>query len=249
MTKQSVKNIAVSAAILFASVIAAGCATTGEAISSRKLETSVKMSETIFLEPVEPAQQVVWIKIRNTSDRQDLDAMTIQSIIRGKIEQRGYRVTNSPSEAHYRLQANVLYADHEKKDLTEDAMMIGGFGGGLLAGSTIGGGRAAKTGAAVGGAVVGSVLGGLIGSMFQIDKWVLVVDIQISEKVAGGVETTSAGNARAGKVRKTQTATGRSDFLNYQTRIIGTAKQTNMDWNIAQPILLNGFANSLAGIF
>lgn len=248
MTKQSVKNIAVSAAILFASVIAAGCATTGEAISSRKLETSIKMSETIFLEPVEPAQQVVWIKIRNTSDRQDLDAMTIQSIIRGKIEQRGYRVTNSPSEAHYRLQANVLYADHEKKDLTEDAMMIGGFGG-ALAGSEFGGGGKAKMATGLAGAVVGSVVGGLIGSMFQIDKWVLVVDIQISEKVEGGVDTTSAGRTRAGSVGKTQAASGRSDFLNYQTRIIGTAKQTNMDWNIAQPILLNGFANSLAGIF
>ena len=238
-----------SVTVLLAVVVfAAGCASTGDAISSRKLATSVKMSETIFLEPVEPAQQVVWIKIRNTSDRQGLDAMTIQSIIRGKLEQRGYKVTNSPNKAHYRLQANVLYADHEKKDLTEDGMMVGGFGGGL-AGSTIGGGRTSKTAGMVGGAVVGSIVGGLIGSMVQVDKWLLVVDIQISEKVAGGVDTSSAGNARAGKVRKTQTASGRSDFLNYQTRIVGTAKQTNMDWNVAQPILLNGFANSLAGLF
>ncbi|MFQ5431300.1 MAG: complement resistance protein TraT [Nitrospinota bacterium] len=248
MIKPSVKNIAVMAAIFIASVFASGCATTGEAISSRKLETSVKMSETIFLEPVEPEQQVVWIKIRNTSDRQDLDAMMIESVVRSKIEQRGYRVTKSPSEAHYRLQANVLFADHEKKDLTEDAMMIGGFGG-ALAGSEIGGGGKAKMATGLGGAVVGSVVGGLLGSMVQIDKWLLVVDVQISEKVPGGVDTSSAGSARAGNVRKTQNATGRSDFINYQTRIVGTAKQTNMDWNVAQPILLNGFSNSLAGLF
>jgi len=248
MIKPSVKNIAVMAAVFIASATAAGCATSGEAISSRKLETSVKMSETIFLEPVEPAQQVVWIKIRNTSDRQDINTMTIEGIVRSKIEQRGYRVTRSPKEAHYRLQANVLFADHEKKDLTESGMMIGGFGG-ALAGSEIGGGRKAKLATGVGGAVIGSVVGGLIGSMVQIDKWLLVVDIQISEKVAGGVKTSSAGSARAGNVRKTQSATGRSGYINYQTRIVGTAKQTNMDWNIAQPILLNGFANSLAGIF
>ena len=248
MIKPSLKNIALMAAIFITSVIAAGCATTGEAISSRKLETSIKMSETIFLEPVEPEQQVVWLKIRNTSDRQDLDAMTIEGIVRAKIEQRGYRITKSPKEAHYRLQANVLFADHEKKDLTEDAMMIGGFGG-ALAGSEIGGGSKAKMATGLGGAVIGSVVGGLIGSMVQIDKWLLVVDIQISEKVAGGVDTSSAGNSSAGKVRKTQSATGKSDFINYQTRIVGTAKQTNMDWNIAQPILLNGFSNSLAGLF
>ena len=248
MIKPSVKYIAVIAAIFVTSVIAAGCATTGEAISSRKLATSVKMSETIFLEPVEPEQMVVWIKIRNTSDRQDLDAITIEGIVRAKIEQRGYRVTKSPSEAHYRLQANVLFADHEKKDLTEDGMMVGGFGG-MLGGSNFGGAGSGKTAAITTGAVVGSVIGGLIGSMVQIDKWLLVVDIQISEKVAGGVETSSAGNSRSGNVRKTQSASGRSDFINYQTRIVGTAKQTNMDWNIAQPILLNGFSNSLAGLF
>jgi len=248
MIKPSVKNIAVTAAVFIASVTASGCATTGEAISSRKLETSVKMSETIFLEPVEPAQQIVWIKIRNSSDRQDLDATAIEGIVRSKIEQRGYRVTRSPSEATYRLQANVLFADHEKKNLTEDAMMIGGFGG-LLAGREIGGGRSAKMATGLGGAVVGSVVGGLIGSMVQIDKWMLVVDVQISEKVAGGVKTSSAGSTKAGKVRKTQSATGKSNFINYQTRIVGTAKQTNMDWNNAQPILLSGFANSLAGIF
>ena len=247
MIKPSLKNIAVIIAIFVSSVMATGCATTGEAISSRKLQTSVKMSETIFLEPVEPEQMVVWLKIRNTSDRQDLDAITIEGIVRSKIEQRGYRVTKSPSEAHYRLQANVLFADHEKKDLTEDAMMIGGFGGGL-AGSNFGAGSG-KTAAITAGAVAGSVIGGLLGSMVQIDKWLLVVDIQISEKVAGGVDTSSAGSSRAGNVKKTQAASGRSDFINYQTRIVGTAKQTNMDWNIAQPILLNGFSNSLAGIF
>ena len=248
MIIKSIKTTAVTAAVLIASVAASGCATSGEAISSRKLQTSVKMSETIFMEPVEPAQQVVWIKIRNSSDRQDLDAMAMQSIVRSKIEQRGYRVTRSPSEAHYRLQANVLFADHEKKDLTENAMMIGGFGG-ALAGSELGGDRKAKLAGGLGGAVIGSAVGGLLGSMVQIDKWILVVDVQISEKVPGGVDTSSRGRTTAGKVTKTQAATGKSDFINYQTRIVGTAKQTNMDWNVAQPILLNGFASSLAGIF
>lgn len=242
------RNSIVIFAALLVFVSTSSCMGTREAIEARELKTSVKMSETIFLEPVEPEQMVVWVRIRNTSDRQDLDPVVIQEVIESKLTRRGYRITKSPKEAHYQLQANVLYADHERKGLTEEGMVLGGFGGGLL-GSQVGGDQTAKLAAGVAGAVIGGVLGGIAGSMVHIDKYLLVIDINIAEKIPGGVERRLSGGASVGKVKRDQVAATKSEFINYQTRVVGTAKKTNLKWEDAQPILLDNFASSLAGIF
>lgn len=226
----------------------AGCAGTMKAIDSRKLETTVRMSETIFLEPVEPEERIVWIDARNTSDQQDLDTAKILAIIKEKVLARGYKVTDSPKKAHYRLQANVLYASREKEGLTEEGMLLGGFGAGL-AGSRIGGGRTSRAAATVGGATLGALVGGIVGSKIQVNKYLFTVDVQISEKVAGGVATSSSGKSRSGGVSKSQSATGKSNYVKYRTRVVGTAKQTNMKWEEARQILIEKFSASLAGIF
>lgn len=233
---------------LISSFVAAGCAGTREAIESRELETSVKMSDTIFLEPVEPENKIIWIHVRNTSDRQDMDPQRLQDIIAGKLEARGYKITDSPKRAYYRLQANILFADHERKGLTQDGMLLGGFSGGIL-GSQIGGDQSAKLAAGVVGAVAGAVIGGIVGSKYHVDKYMLVVDLQISEKTGGNVETTSTADSNQGSVKKTQTTTGGSNYLKYQTRMIGSAKKTNLKWSEASPVLFGKFASSLAGIF
>jgi len=238
-------GLAVSALVLAGT----GCATqTQSAIESRELETSVKMSETIFLEPVEPDKRVVWVHVRNTSDRQDIDPVKIEHYIEKQLKRRGYKISDNPKKAYYRLQANVLYADHEREGLTEDAMLAGAVGGGLL-GSTVGGGRTSQTAGAIVGAVAGAVAGGLAGSMIHVDKYLLVVDVNIGEKVPGGVTRHRSGGASEGKVQSEQQTTTKSDYLNYRTRVVGTAKKTNLKWKEAQPVLLDKFAKSLSGIF
>lgn len=246
--KPFAKHITVLVSAIIFTLSAAGCAGTKDAIESRKLTTSVKMSDTIFLEPVEPEERIVWIRVRNTSDRQDLDPSAIESIIKAKMEKRGYKVTDSPKEARYRLQANVLYANHERKGLTEEGMLIGGFGGGAL-GSTVRGGGTSKAAATVGGALLGAVIGGIAGSAIHVDKYMLVVDIQISEKAAGSVETETSAESTEGSVTKKEVTSGSSDYLKYRTRIVGTAKKTNLKWEEAKPVLMEGLAASLAGIF
>ncbi len=246
---KQLKYVASGIAVLALAMAGAGCATkTQSAIESRELETSVKMSETIFLEPVEPEKRVVWVHVRNTSDRQDIDPVAIENYIEKQLKRRGYKISDNPLKAYYRLQANVLYADHEREGLTEEGMLLGAVGGGIL-GSTVGGGQTSQTAGAVVGAVAGAIAGGLAGSYIHVDKYMLVVDVNIAEKVPGGVTRHHSGGASVGKVQRDQQANTKSDYLNYQTRVVGTAKKTNLQWEEAQPVLLDKFAKSLGGIF
>ena len=45
----------------------AGCAATQVAISKKDLVVQTKMSDSIFLNPVEPDQQTIYVTVRNTS--------------------------------------------------------------------------------------------------------------------------------------------------------------------------------------
>ncbi len=244
---QNFRTAAIVLTTVLSSMLIYGCSTKG-AIESRELTTSVKMSETIFLEPVEPEQKVIWVHVRNTSDKQDFDPVKMEEAMTKEFERRGYRVTDSPKAAHYRLQANLLYADHEKQGLTEEGIMLGGFGGAILGGE-VGGDSLSKTGAQVIGAVVGAAVGGIAGAAIHVDKYMLVVDVQIAERKKEGVSNYQSGESTSGKVTKEQSTSSSGEFINYRTRVVGIAKKTNLKWEEAQPILLEKFTYSLAGIF
>ena len=84
----------------------AGCAATVTALKHKDLEVQTHMSETIFLDPVAPAQQSVWLEVKSTADQPvELDAL------REALSARGYRVVADPDQAHYRFQVHVLYVD------------------------------------------------------------------------------------------------------------------------------------------
>jgi hypothetical protein len=53
-----------------ASLQFSGCSAAHTAIKKRNLDVQTKMSETIFLEPTEPQNRVVFVDIRNTSDKE-----------------------------------------------------------------------------------------------------------------------------------------------------------------------------------
>ena len=56
-------------ALLFLS----GCAASQVMISKRNLDVQTKMSESIFLDPVSPKLKVIYVEVRNTSDRDNFD--------------------------------------------------------------------------------------------------------------------------------------------------------------------------------
>lgn len=225
-----------------------GCAKIGAAIDNKDMSTSVKMSDTVFLEPVAPEKQTVWVRIRNTSDQQEIDSATIRSIISSKIEGRGYKVVNDPTTANYRMDANLLYASMVSDSLTAEMMTAGGFGGAL--GGAAAGGTWVSMGA---GGLLGAAAGAAIGAAFKVKNFGMVIDVQVSEFVKGGVNTsihgTGSSGGGTGKVGVVQTRVGSSNFLHHRTRIAATAKQTNLEMAEATPILIRKIAASLGGVF
>ena len=65
-------------------VIFSGCTAMSTAIKKRNLDVQTKMSKTIFLEPVSPLKRVIYIDIRNTSDKD----LNIAESIKSKFSSR-----------------------------------------------------------------------------------------------------------------------------------------------------------------
>jgi hypothetical protein len=129
------------------------CAATVTALKYRDLEVQSKMSETVFLDPISPDQKTVWVEVKNTSD-QEVDLAALTNLIAAK----GYRVVSDPSQAHYLLQANVLYVGKASQAAIDQAIGAGYGGplGGILARGVAGAGigqspTAVGIGAAAGG--------------------------------------------------------------------------------------------------
>jgi hypothetical protein len=247
MKRLSVQALKTTLLIGFFAVFLSGCGNSMvRAIDSKDLTTSVKMSDTIFLEPVGPEKQVAYLKVRNTSDQQSLSADQLHTGIAARLEAKGFTITRDPNAAHYRIDANILSATLVDESLTADAAVIGGFGGAVM-----GADRGLKTAAA--GGILGAAAGAVVGSMFKVKNYALIVDVQVSEKFEGGVQSTSVSDSRSGG------ATGRSnthqvinrtqDFYHHRTRIAATAKQTNLEFEEAAPVLSKKLIASLSGIF
>jgi len=216
------------------------------AVEHAKLETSAKMSDTIFLAPAPQAAKTVFVQVKNTSDV----PIQLQELVIQKLTGKGYRViTDDPYKAYYWLQANVLYMGKEKKHLTADAALAGGYGGALL-GAATGRGTGRYTGGAAG-ALVGSAAGMLIGSAIHVDTYMGVVDIQVKEKtLQGTVATTTQSNLKQGigtTIKSSHHAV--SNYQAYRTRIVVRATRTNINIKEAVPVVENKLSSEIAGIF
>ncbi len=233
----------------------AGCAASQTMISKRNLDVQTKMSETIFLDPVGDEEKVMYIEVRNTSDKDNFD---IEGPIRDAMTKRGYRVTKNPKEAYYRLQANVLQVG--KTDATAaQAALQAGYGGGLTVGAVAGAGIGAAaggwTGAAAGG-LAGAVVGGatemVTGSLVKDVYFSVITDVQIVEKAAEGViirQDSQQNLAQGMGGTQQQTSSEVTKFKKYRTRVVSTANKANLDYEEAAPALTQGLTRSLSGLF
>ena len=240
-------------------MVLSGCAASQTMISKRNLDVQTKMSETIFLDPVGPEKKVIYVDIRNTSDKDNFD---IAAPIKDAIAKRGYRITQNPEEAHYRLQANVLSVAKTDPTAAQQALS-GGYGGPLMsavggaaAGAAIGG-LAGGTYAAAGiGAGVGALaLGGaelVSGALVKDVTYMVVTDVQVVEKAPEGVivRQDNQQNLKQGiGGTEQQTSSEVTKFKKYRTRVVSTANKANLDYEEAAPALSQGLTRSLAGLF
>jgi hypothetical protein len=232
-----------------------GCAATSTAVSKRNLDVQTKMSDTIFLEPVNADRRTVYVSVRNTSDKPDFD---VEPAIRRQLEASGYRVVEEPDAAQYMLQANVLQAGRNSETAAE-AAGAGGFGS-AVTGAAVGAGTGyllgqaggSDVGLTIAGALLGAAAGTIADAYIQDVTYTVITDLRVSERAPGGVvvsqaEQQSLGQGSGGTVE--QASSTITDWKHYQTRIVATANQANLDWPEAAPFMVDGLTRSVGGIF
>lgn len=238
--------------VVLGAVLLTGCAATQTMISKRNLDVQTKMSNTVFLNPVEDSQKSIYIQIRNTSDKSNF---AFNDELKNALESKGYKVTTSLNNAHYLIQANILQVGKTDPSAAEKAL-LGGYGsnfGAVVAGGAVGALASAgnlKTMA------VGGLLGGVIDTVANAAvkdvTYTAITDLQISERAGKGakIQETDESTLQQGTSSVSrQTTSSQAGWMRYQTRILSTAEKVNLDFNDALPVLKNGLANSIAGIF
>ena len=183
------KGMALASLMVFALTLS-GCAAVHTSIAKKDLDVQTKMSDTIFLDPVEPAQRVIYLNVRNTSDKPNFD---IAGAVARVLEGKGYTITNNPKAAHYWLQVSVLSVDKASPTAAQVALGAG-YGGAIATGAAVG----MATGAALGD-WTGAGIGGLAGAAaFGIADtiasaavkdvmFMAITDVEIAERVEDGV--------------------------------------------------------------
>lgn len=231
-----------------------GCAAISTSIAHKDLDVQTKMSDTVFLDPVEPGQKVIYFDIRNTSDKSNFD---ITTQVQSNLQAKGYTITTNPNGAHYWLRANVLSVDKASPTAAESALASGY--GGALAGAVLGGSIGANS-ASRGAVGYGAVAGGLAGAAIETIAnaavkdvtYMVITDIEIAEKAADGVvvRQDSRQDAKQGiGGSRVQTSSEVSDKKKYRTRIVSTANKVNLNYEEAVPELTNGLVHSISGLF
>lgn len=232
-------------------LVLSGCAATQTAISKRNLDVQTKMSDTVFLDPVEPAKMTVYVQVRNTSDKE----LQIDDSIRRTISEHGYKVVNNPKYAHYMLQASILQVGKMDPSAAQ-AALAGGYGG-ALEGAAAGVLTAASTNntstqGVAGFGLLGAVMGTVANATVKDVTYTMITDLQISERVANGVrvqQQTNTNMSQGSSTRVTQQSTSVSKWKRYRTRMVSTANKVNLAFEEAQAELEHGLIRSISGIF
>ena len=229
----------------------ASCASIGTAIDKRNLDVQTKMTNTIFLDPVAPSLRTIFIQVRNSSDKQEF---RIESEVKARISEKGYRIVDDPSKAHYILQANILQVGQISKAAAESSF-AGGYGdlaAGAVAGGLIGGGGNQSPVGTVAGALIGAGIAFAADHMVKDTSYAVVTDLQISERTKKGVKVINKSHNRLAQGNSGSTVSTVEEVNNlkkYQTRILSSANQSNLKWDDASKALVQGLTNSISGIF
>ncbi len=222
-----------------------GCVASSTAINKKDLDIKTQMSSTIFLQPVAPTKQVVYLQVHNTSGSTAFDLAP--SLMQALVAQ-GYQITHNVNKAHYLLQVNMLRAG--KVDNHNDvARTLAGGAGGALVGGLLGSmtnDSATTTVAALGGAA----LGGLIGAFVKDVTYAAVADIQISTRTNQAVHRQSKQHLQQGSSGFTRlTSEGTTHWERVQTRVVTSANKVNLSLQQAAPAMVHSMSQSIAGIF
>lgn len=228
-----------------------GCSAMRTAIKKSDLDVQTKMSETVFLEPVAADEKIVYVDIRNTSDKE----MNINEKVMAAFINKGYKITKNPKEATYTLQANILKVG--KSDLREVRNMNESSFGSTITGGLIGVGASRSLGgdgrssAAVG--LAGAAIGFIGDALVEDIVYVMVTDLQIRERPLSGetiTQTQQANLTQGSSTKVRQNIKGASvKWKTYRMRVVSTANKMNLEFEEAKQMLEEGLTRSISGIF
>jgi len=252
--------VGVALAASLTALVFTGCATT-------ELQTQVKMTRSIFLNPVAKSKRTVFVTVRNTSGQ----AVHLRQKLISQLRSKGYTVIDDPSMAKYVLMVNILFANNLKEANAAGAATAAGTAG-AVAGSTVSG----RNGLIVG--LASAAIGGLIGKATEDEIFRMVVDVDLREKTNQKVSVSdgsSVGQAtitnqrRAGFMNQFAGPIGSKDgagklngniteeknqkyatnYIEKRTRVFAEAVKMNLTLSQAMPILEDKISKSIAGIF
>lgn len=220
-----------------------GCSALDTAVKKRNLETQTKMSETIWLNPQFIGDKTVFVQVKNTSTSNISLEQDIKNVLIGK----GYKIVNTPNNANYWLQVNLLNVG--KMDLKEsEAALTGLTGAGI--GATIGAYNTGSANTAVGWGIVGGIAGVVADAMISDNYYTMITDILVSEKTPYKVSHNAVNATTQGTRGINMTESANSTNMNkYQTRVVSTANQVNLKLQEAEPQLKAELLKVISNIF
>ena len=211
-------------------------------VEKSDLDVQTRASESIFLEPVSPDKRVVFVSVRNTSDK-DLD---IKTRIVERLRQSGYRITDDPEQAQFMLQANILKVGKINKEQS-DSYLGAGFTGAVV------GDVLASDGHGTEGKILGAISGIIIDALVEDTLYTMVTDLQVRERPRDNeiVTQQQSGSSTQGSGTSVTQSSGTAavEWKTYRTRIVSTANKVNLKFEDALPALENGLVRSISGYF
>lgn len=215
-------------------------------IEKRNLDVQTKMSDSVFLEPVSPNEQIVYIKVRNTTDKD----INLDEIIKKTVQNKGFIITNDPKKAYFMIQVNLLQIGKSNKSDAKNALNST-FGGAILAGGIISmsGGSVNSTNKL---ALIGATVGFLGDVLVKDVYFTMITDVEIRQRPLIGetIEQNARLNLSQGvSANETQTIKSQNvQWKKYRTRIVSVANKANLEFEESKQGLINGLTQSISGI-
>ena len=228
-------------------VAMSGCAAIQTGIEHHSLETTTKMSNTIFLDPVAKANQSIYVQFKNTSDQK----MNLKQGIIQDLQNNGWKVTQDLAKAHSMVQVSVLQAGKAKSKGDVLSSLTNGFGG-AVAGGLVGNAIGNNADSTVAGGVVGGLASFVANEMVKDVTYSLITDVQVSVRAPKGAKVNQVQSANLQQGTSTninQNYASKTNWLRYRTRIVSYADKVNLDWMKAEPKLAGDMSKEIANIF
>lgn len=225
----------------------ASCTAIYTRMSKSDMQVKVEMSDTIWLDPVAPEQQTIYVQIRNTSGSPYFG--DFNKYIKAEFTNKGYSVVNDPNKAHYLMQVNIKTANLVLE--TSDGQVSGVPGAilGGVVGSQVGGGKGNEL-ATTAGAVVGGLATMYLDAKTKDGYYNVVVDIKLQEKTDDVVKSKEYQvQAQGNSGERITTSSGTSNRKSYTTILTATSNKVNLTEEEGAAVMQERIASSLAGLF